>query len=99
MVGDVKLGAELFYRLKVHATLKSHINGYGDKLEFFGIKATELSHSAKQGEGVLAGRDSDGYLVALFYHIVIVDPSARVAEEAFHIFHTCFFLVLFLFKF
>ena len=89
MVGDVKLLAELFDGLEVHAALKAHIDGNSDKLELFGIEAAELSHSAEQGQGVLACGDANGYFVAFFYHIVIVNSSAGIAEDAFHVFHMC----------
>lgn len=89
VVGDVQLGAELFDGLEVHAALKAHVDGDGDKLEFFWVETAQICHGAEEGQRILAGGDANGDLVAFFYHIVIVDSSARVAEEAFHVFHKC----------
>ena len=87
VVGDVKLLAELFDGLEVHAALKAHVDGYGDQLEFFGIEAAQICHCAEEREGVLAGGDADGDLVALLDHVVVVNSSAGIAEDSFHVFH------------
>ena len=45
-----------------------HIYRYRHQFEFLRIKAAEFRHCPEERKRILACRNADGYLIALFYH-------------------------------
>ena len=79
LLAQTRDGGIIRLRSAVAQLVEFHINGYGDKLEFFRIEARKRRQRVEQRKRILPRRYADRDNVAVLYHTVIVASSASVA--------------------